>query len=77
MSRSKNLSMAPNNNSLFMFRLMVFIFGTTIAYSMLITTKVLELGYDLEVKGEGQIYLKYAIRLVKRTTISCLGAGRS
>ena len=61
----------------FMFRLMVFIFGTMIAYSMLITTKVLELGYDLEVKGEGQIYLKYAIRLVKRTPISCLGAGRS
>ena len=69
--------MAPNNNSLFMFRLMVFIFGTMIAYSMLITTKVLELGYDLEVKDEGQIYLTYFIRLLKRTPISCLGAGRS
>ena len=53
-----NLSSVCNANSSLIFWSMVFIFGTTIAFGVKITTNALEYGYDLGAQCQGQISLK-------------------
>ena len=48
----------------------VFIFSIIFAYRVLITTKVSKYKYDLRVKRQGKIFLKYILRLVTRTPLS-------
>ena len=39
---------------------------------MKITTKVSEYGYDLEIKGQSQIFLKSVTLLIIQTPLSCI-----
>ena len=50
--------MVQNANTSFIFRPSVYRLATMIAYHVQITTKVSEYGYDLEIKGQSQIFLK-------------------
>ena len=43
-----------------------------IAYHVKITTKISEYGYDPEIKGQGQIFLKTATLLIIQTPLWCI-----
>ena len=57
--------------------LKVFVFGTTIAYGVLITMKVSDHWYDVGVNSQGQIYFISVLRLVTRTPLSIAEGGCS
>ena len=43
-----------------------------IAYHLKITTKISEYGYELEIKGQGQIFLKTVTLLIIQTPLWCI-----
>ena len=47
----------------------VIIFGTMIANSVWMTTEMLDRQYELGIKGQGQIYLKFVLWLVTRISL--------
>ena len=64
--------MAQNVNTSFCFRPSVYIFTPMIAYYVSITRKISEYGYDLEIKGQGQIFLKTVTLLIIQTPLWCI-----
>ena len=50
----------------------MFIFDTTIDNCVLITKKVSDFRFDLGIKGQGQIYLKYVMPLKTGTHLTSM-----
>ena len=53
----------------------MFIFGTIISYRVQITSKVSEYRYVIGVKGQGQVFLKSVLQLVRQTTLTFFDGG--